>query len=71
MFKHEEKNCPRCSKAFECKAGNISDCQCSLIKLTLEEQSFIETKYQDCLCIDCLKDLKNKYVLFKEKYLHG
>jgi cysteine-rich CWC protein len=69
MCKHEEKNCPRCNKIFECKAGNINDCQCSNINLSVEEQSFIETKYQDCLCIDCLKDLKNKYVLFKEKFL--
>ncbi len=69
MYKHELKNCPRCSRSFECKVGNISHCQCEGIILTLEERSFIETKFQDCLCRDCLKDLKNKYVLFKEKFL--
>jgi hypothetical protein len=69
MHKHELKNCPRCNSPFECKVGNISHCQCEGIILTLEERSFIETKYQDCLCMDCLKDLKNKYLLFREKFL--
>ena len=65
---HEQKNCPRCTKGFECKVGDICRCDCIGISLTLEEQAFIETRYQDCLCLACLKDLKNKYTLFKEKY---
>jgi hypothetical protein len=65
---HETKNCPRCHQPFQCKAGDISHCGCAGIVLTTEEQAFIESRYQDCLCLNCLKELKNKYILFKEKY---
>ena len=66
---HEVKTCPRCDAPFECKAGAIGQCDCSMIKLTIEEQAFIESRYKDCLCLNCLKDIKNKYILFKEKFL--
>lgn len=65
---HEQKICPRCAKGFVCKVGDICQCECTTIILTLEEQAFIENRYNDCLCTNCLKDLKNKYTLFKEKY---
>lgn len=68
MPNHETKSCPRCNQPFECKVGNISLCQCSSIALTAEEMAFIEDKYQDCLCGNCLKDIKNKYIWFKEKF---
>jgi len=67
MCKHEEKICARCNKGFECKVGNIAICQCTAVKLTIEEQEFIEATYKDCLCIDCLKEIKNKYIFFKER----
>lgn len=65
---HEQKHCARCNGVFECKVGDIAHCHCNEIILTLEERSFIESKYQDCLCHQCMKDLKNKYLFFKEKY---
>lgn len=67
MCKHEEKECPRCGNGFECKVGNIGECQCAGVQLSIEERAFIETRYNDCLCISCLKELKNRYVFFKEK----
>ncbi|MEP6681926.1 MAG: cysteine-rich CWC family protein [Parafilimonas sp.] len=66
---HETKICVRCNNAFECKAGDITNCQCNNIELSIEERSFIEDGYSDCVCINCLLQLKNRYVLFKEKYL--
>lgn len=51
---HEMKQCVRCNKHFECKVGNVTECQCNQIQLTYEEQSYIESKFTDCLCIDCL-----------------
>ena len=69
MPSHEVKSCPRCGKAFECKAGDITQCQCYGIQLSPEERAFIEERYKDCLCADCLLQLKNRYMLFKEKYL--
>jgi hypothetical protein len=68
MPSHEAKNCPRCNNLFECKVGDISHCQCSGIKLSVEERAFVEQRYSDCLCEKCLYELKNKYIFFKEKY---
>jgi Cysteine-rich CWC len=69
MPQHEAKTCPRCNVAFECKAGDISNCQCNGIQLNIEEKAFIEDRYHDCLCANCLLQLKSSYTLFKEKYL--
>jgi Cysteine-rich CWC len=68
MGKHEEKRCPRCSGLFECKVGTIVQCQCNAICLTLEESAYIQAKYDDCLCINCLQELQQKYIHFKAKY---
>ena len=66
---HEVKVCSRCNNAFECKAGDIAHCQCNNIQLSVEERAFIEERYKDCLCANCLLQLKDRYTLFKEKYL--
>jgi hypothetical protein len=68
---HEEKTCPRCEGLFECKLGSITECQCYGISLNNEERAFIEGRYDDCLCKNCLLELKDRYVFFKEKYLLG
>lgn len=67
MCIHEEKKCPRCNTAFECKVGNITTCQCYGISFTEEERGMIGEKYQDCLCRNCLLELKNRYIMFKER----
>lgn len=59
MNKHEEKICPRCKAAFECKMGDITQCQCYGIGLTIEERAFVEERYEDCLCRNCLLELKS------------
>ncbi len=61
MSKHESKHCPRCSNLFECKPGNITQCQCYWIHFTEEEKRFVEASYADCLCSNCLVELKNEY----------
>ncbi|RYY45826.1 MAG: hypothetical protein EOO06_15760 [Chitinophagaceae bacterium] len=66
--KHELKNCPRCKQSFECKPGDIGNCQCTGIKLAAETQELISRKYHDCLCRDCLVDLTNQQVVFREKF---
>lgn len=68
MFKHETKNCQRCNTAFECTPGNITQCQCYGIKITDEQRAYIEQRYSDCLCRDCLQYLQQELHLFKEKY---
>lgn len=61
MNKHEQKYCPRCAIVFECKVGNITQCQCSNIDLGVEEQTYIGFLYQDCLCAACIKVLRAEY----------
>jgi hypothetical protein len=61
MFKHEVKFCPRCTRAFECKAGKIEDCECRRISLEQEQITYIEEQYSECLCKQCLFLLKQEY----------
>jgi len=57
MIKHEVNHCPRCTATFECKVGDISNCQCSEVKLSDLTQSFIAKTDFDCLCRNCLLQL--------------
>ena len=61
MGKHEQKKCPRCGGGFECKVGDVLKCQCFGIKLSDEEEAFIRLHYNDCLCSECLVQLKSQY----------
>ncbi|HEY2720546.1 MAG TPA: cysteine-rich CWC family protein [Chitinophagaceae bacterium] len=69
MCTPEKKTCPRCSASFECKADTITECQCYHVQLNSEERMFIEECYDDCLCKNCLLELKSRYLVFKDKYL--
>ena len=68
-MKHEQKNCPRCETAFQCKVGDIANCQCSQFTLNAGEIAFMEELYDDCLCITCIHELKRRYVHFVNKYI--
>ena len=61
MIKHEEKYCPRCNQKFECKVGSIIQCQCSTIVLNEKERDYMRQFYDDCLCANCMKELKTEY----------
>lgn len=69
MCFHEKKECPRCRKTFECKQGNITQCQCYGIAMTEELKAYLEDRYADCLCRDCLDHLTVELNFFKEKYI--
>ncbi len=64
--KHEIKHCPKCGKSFECKPGNITQCQCFAVQLNNAEMMFIKEIYDDCLCADCIIKMKQ---LYKEKQI--
>ncbi|HPG10255.1 MAG TPA: cysteine-rich CWC family protein [Chitinophagaceae bacterium] len=70
MSLHETKICPRCSNPFFCKPGNITQCKCFGIPLTTEQKAYIEQRYPDCLCKNCLAQLQNEVELFKEKFIY-
>jgi len=59
MSQAEPKVCPRCQSPFECKVGNILECQCNGIRLTAEAWACIATNYTDCLCRACLLAIVN------------
>ncbi|MEO6314205.1 MAG: cysteine-rich CWC family protein [Chitinophagaceae bacterium] len=61
MCKHEDKNCPRCNAAFECKVGDITKCQCYTVQLNDAERDFLTRAYTDCLCADCMKLVRAAY----------
>ena len=71
MCSHEQKTCPRCRKHFDCKPGNITQCQCFGVQLTVEQRAYIDERYNDCLCRNCLLELQNEVALFREKYIFG
>ena len=61
MCKHENKTCPRCGAIFECKAGDITKCQCYTVKLNDAERDFLARTYNDCLCARCMQELRTAY----------
>jgi hypothetical protein len=69
MCSHEKKNCPRCGAAFECKPGNVTQCQCFGLRFTDDQKKHIGERYADCLCRDCLQALQNEVERFREKFL--
>lgn len=61
MPQHEKKQCPRCNANFECKTGSILLCQCSKIEMTAEQLEYSNAKYDDCLCLACLQELRTEF----------
>ena len=61
MHKHEDKICGNCGIAFECKVGNITQCQCYEVCLSNEEQQYISKQFTGCICINCIKALRTEY----------
>jgi len=58
MVLHEDKQCPRCRKLFECKCGSITLCHCSESHLTSEILEALRLRYDDCLCAACLQEIQ-------------
>jgi hypothetical protein len=67
MCKHEEKNCPVAIHPLSVKQGDVLKCQCYGIELSVAEEAFIKSTYNDCLCNNCLVQLKSRYQLFIEQ----
>ncbi len=61
MQKHEIKTCPRCTHPFECKTGDILNCQCETVKLSQQQRDYIFQKHDDCLCANCLRILRSEF----------
>ncbi|MES2726098.1 MAG: diphthine--ammonia ligase [Bacteroidota bacterium] len=49
------KKCPHCFTYFKCRVDDISQCQCSTVKLNANQLNHIANKYTDCLCANCMQ----------------
>ena len=58
---NSNKYCPRCKSVFECSVNRFQICQCTGTTLSGDERIFISKFYKDCLCIKCLKEMKEEY----------
>jgi len=61
MCLHEQKYCPRCNALFECKVGSILLCQCAAVKLSETERDHLKKLYNDCLCANCIREVKSEF----------
>ncbi|HEX8376415.1 MAG TPA: cysteine-rich CWC family protein [Pedobacter sp.] len=61
MSKHEIIPCERCKSRIECKANAYTKCQCSSVKLDLNEVQYVSENFDGCLCAACLLALKDEY----------
>jgi hypothetical protein len=57
------KACESCSKQFECNVDDIANCQCSTVFIINEVKDILQKKYNDCVCINCIKDLHDNVKL--------
>ena len=48
--------CERCGKDFVC-GMSLKGCWCAEIQLDDKTRSNLRSKYKDCLCQECLKNL--------------
>ncbi len=55
-----EKVCPRCRGSLLCRAEDVSTCACATVRLGPGQQQALQRRWQDCLCLSCLKELQSK-----------
>ncbi len=63
-MKHEVKTCPRCEIVFECKVGDIVNCQCN-IEINEATRPFLLQTNFDCLCVNCLQHFNHLNIIAK------
>jgi len=51
--------CPNCKSAFICKADDIKNCFCSSITIPNKIKNYMRTKFNSCLCSNCILELIN------------
>jgi hypothetical protein len=65
--KHEILICKRCRSPFECKTGDVHNCQCTAIPLSDASKIFLDHTYFGCLCANCLTEIQIKVSALKGK----
>ena len=60
--KHEIVSCKRCGTRFECKVGDVSNCQCSAVTISDATRKFLDKTSFGCLCASCVKNIDQKVI---------
>lgn len=55
MDKNNQEKCPRCGSVFSCCTKG--KCWCSDVEVPASVLKQLKSKYDTCLCPDCLKEL--------------
>lgn len=56
-----KKVCTRCGVKFQCKHPANSLCCCKSAKLDAKQIEYLKENYDDCLCLECLKLLRDNF----------
>lgn len=56
-----KRECNRCQSAFNCREDRRDLCHCTHIYILPEIKNYIKENYDDCLCHNCLKEVKNNF----------
>jgi len=51
--------CPKCNTAFVCSKETIDQCYCKSIYISEEKRTAIQSKFEGCLCENCLNSFTN------------
>jgi hypothetical protein len=63
LSKYAPKECAKCGKLHIC-TGTVH-CPCFDVKVSEEILDFIAIHFDECLCNDCMEELKNELVFIK------
>lgn len=56
----QQTQCPRCQQLFACKSDSIQLCECRTVHLDPAQLEFIRLQYSECLCVKCIRELKEE-----------
>jgi len=58
-----EKTCERCGKSLVC-IGDVN-CWCMTVFVPPKVSCYISDNYSDCICNDCINEIKAKFEISK------
>ncbi len=63
-----EKNrkCTHCLVPIECNTQDVTNCDCSKIKISTQVQNFLAGTYHKCLCNSCLQKFEQMVDISKD-----
>jgi TRAP-type C4-dicarboxylate transport system permease small subunit len=53
----DDARCPRCGRTFHCGLHDARPCACTTLRLSAATLAELRTRYNGCLCLDCLGEL--------------